>query len=197
MVVTRDGGIAKRAALMRLHGIDRAVWNRYTDRRASWYYEVLEPGFKYNMPDILAAIGRVQLGRARQLLSLREEIARRYDEAFRNESKLIVPATGPGNARHLYPLRLSDDINGSRLDRDDLIDKLKEKGIGVSVHFIPLHLMPWYKNRCAALHGRAFEPEDFPAAFAFFKREISLPIWPGMTEAQVGRVANEVLALVH
>ena len=186
MVVTRDGELARRIALMRLHGIDRQVWNRYTDRKAAWYYEVVEPGYKYNMPDILAAIGRVQLGRAREFLAMRRDIARRYDDAFRHEARLTIPPTGPGDARHLYPLAVD-----AALDRDALIDKLKERGIGVSVHFIPLHLMPWYKNR----YG--FEAGDFPASLDAFRREISLPIWPGMTENQINRVADEVLALVH
>jgi dTDP-4-amino-4,6-dideoxygalactose transaminase len=186
MVVTRDENIARRVALMRLHGIDRQVWNRYSDSGASWYYEVVEPGYKYNMPDLLAAIGRVQLRRARELLEMRRDIAALYDEAFRNEERLAIPPTGPGDARHLYPLRLDPS-----LDRNVFVNKLKEKGIGVSVHFIPLHIMPWYKKR----YG--FEPEDFPETWKSYQREISLPVWPGMTRAQVLRVAEGVLSLVR
>jgi dTDP-4-amino-4,6-dideoxygalactose transaminase len=186
MVVGRNQALMDRIAVMRLHGIDRAAWNRYSDPRASWYYEIIGPGFKYNMPDILAAIGRVQLGRARSLLAEREALARRYDEAFKDEAGLILPPTGPGNARHLYPLRLERAAG-----RDAAIRALKEAGIGVSVHFIPLHTMPYYRNR----YG--LEEEDFPASMDSFRRVISLPLWPGMGEVRVERVIKTVKAVIH
>jgi dTDP-4-amino-4,6-dideoxygalactose transaminase len=180
MVAVRNPEMAKRMSVMRSHGIDRNVWNRYTDTRASWYYEVIEPGFKYNIPDLLSAIGRVQLSRTWDLLAMREDIARRYDEAFTGDEHFSLPPTGPGDARHLYPLR----INPGRLliTRDEFIEKLQEKGIGVSVHFIPLHTMPYYKKRYN------LKDEDFPESLASFRRVISLPIWPGMTDAQIERV---------
>jgi dTDP-4-amino-4,6-dideoxygalactose transaminase len=189
MVVSRNRALLDRVAVMRSHGIDRAVWNRYTDTRASWYYEVVEPGFKYNLPDVLAAIGRVQLTRALTLLEARREIARRYDEAFREEPFCIIPPSGPADARHLYPLRLKAETPG--LSRDRFIDRLKDAGIGVSVHFIPLHMMPYYKKRYT------LEAEDFPESLAAFKGVISLPIWPGMTNAQVEGVITAVISIAR
>jgi dTDP-4-amino-4,6-dideoxygalactose transaminase len=187
MVVCRDEKIAGRVAIMRSHGIDRSVWNRYTDAKASWYYEVVEAGYKYNLPDMLAAIGRVQLGRAWELLKRREAIAARYDEAFGGDGRLILPPTGPGDARHLYPLRLNPRT--CPLPRDQFIQKLQAGGIGVSVHFIPLHTMPYYKKR----YG--FEDNDFPESLRAFQRLVSLPIWPGMENSQVNRVIRMVKAI--
>ncbi|MDR2068986.1 MAG: DegT/DnrJ/EryC1/StrS family aminotransferase [Spirochaetaceae bacterium] len=184
MVVSRDQTLAKRISIMRSHGIDRAVWNRYTDKKASWYYEVVEAGFKYNIPDILAALGRVQLKKALFLLKKREDIARRYDEAFGGDGRFFLPPTGTGDARHLYPLRLN--MEELSLTREDFIEKLQEQGIGVSVHFIPLHIMPYYQRRYA------LEAEDFPESVKSFTGVISLPIWPGMEEKQVERVIRAV-----
>jgi dTDP-4-amino-4,6-dideoxygalactose transaminase len=184
MVVCTDENIARRISIMRSHGINRSIWDRYTNARASWRYEVLEPGFKYNLPDLLGALGRVQLSRAWDLLKKREAIAASYDQAFGGDEDFQIPPTGPGDARHLYPLRLSQKKNP--LPRDLCIEKLQEGGIGVSVHFIPLHTMPYYKNR----YG--FRDEDFPGALDSFRRLISLPIWPGMTGSQVNRVISMV-----
>ncbi|MDR2095439.1 MAG: DegT/DnrJ/EryC1/StrS aminotransferase family protein [Treponema sp.] len=180
MIVCRDRETAERISVMRSHGIDRTIWNRYSDTKASWYYEVVEPGFKYNIPDILSAIGRVQLSRAWELLALRERIARRYDEAFAGDRRFSIPPSGPGNARHLYPLRLNPGVLSCT--RDFFIEKLNEAGIGTSVHFIPLHIMPYYRNRYHLLES------DFPNTMESYAREISLPIWPGMDEFMVERV---------
>jgi dTDP-4-amino-4,6-dideoxygalactose transaminase len=184
MVVTRDRAMAERIRVMRSHGIDRSVWNRYTDTKASWYYEVQAPGFKYNIPDILSALGRAQLGRANELLALRRDIAKSYDDAFGSDGHFTLPPTGPGDARHLYPLR----INPQRLSisRNTFIEKLQERGIGVSVHFIPLHTMPYYKERYS------LRESDFPESMAAYSGTISLPIWPGMKNSQVERVITVV-----
>jgi dTDP-4-amino-4,6-dideoxygalactose transaminase len=187
MVVSRNQGMIDRMAIMRSHGIDRSIWNRYTDTGASWYYEVTAPGYKYNMPDILAALGRVQLSRAPSLLEKRARIARRYDQAFGGDELFSLPPSGPADARHLYPLRLN--LEKSPLPRDAFIENLKAAGIGVSVHFIPLHCMPYYKNRYNLQDG------DFPESLRNFQRVISLPIWPGMGEAQVERVIASVKAV--
>jgi dTDP-4-amino-4,6-dideoxygalactose transaminase len=184
MVVTRDQGIAERVAIMRSHGIDRAVWNRYTDRKASWYYEVVEPGFKYNMPDLLAALGRVQLRRAGELLEKRRRIAGLYNAAFGGDPRFILPPSGAANAWHLYPLRLN--LAQGALSRDTVIEGLQDRGVGVSVHFIPLHLMPYYRKRQNLL------PEDFPESLRQFEQVISLPIWPGMENSQIERVIAAV-----
>jgi dTDP-4-amino-4,6-dideoxygalactose transaminase len=180
MVATRDPELASRVATMRSHGIDRVVWNRYTDRKASWQYEVVEPGFKYNLPDLLAALGRAQLKRAWDMLEKRRRIAGLYNAGFGDDKRFILPPSGAGNAWHLYPLRLS--LENCALSRDSIIEALQEEGIGVSVHFIPLHTMPYYRKRQGLL------PEDFPESLRQFKGVISLPIWPGMEDAQVERV---------
>jgi dTDP-4-amino-4,6-dideoxygalactose transaminase len=192
MIVTSNPKIAGRAARMRNHGIDRTVWNRYTDSSASWYYEVTAPGFKYNLPDLLAALGRVQLSRAMDLLSRRWNIARRYDEAFGAIPGLIVPPAFPGDARHLYPLRIA---GGARAEttaagptrRDCFIENLRKKGIVASVHFIPLHIMPYYRDRYTLL------AEDFPETYNRYRETVSLPIWPGMTAEETERVVSAVL----
>jgi dTDP-4-amino-4,6-dideoxygalactose transaminase len=184
MIVTSNPELAKRMAIMRSHGIDRNVWNRYTDTKSSWYYEVVEPGFKYNMPDLLAAVGRAQLKRAMDLFNMRTEIAKQYNEAFKNDKRFIIPPNGSGNSWHLYPLRIKAE--NLSISRDEIIIKLKAKGIHVSVHFIPLHIMPYYQNRYHLL------PEDFPETFASFSAEISLPIWPGMTEHHINKVIESI-----
>jgi dTDP-4-amino-4,6-dideoxygalactose transaminase len=187
MLVTRNGDIARQVSILRSHGIDRPVFTRYTDPKASWYYEVVEPGFKYNLPDVLAAIGRVQLRRANELLAMRRNIARRYDEAFGGDRRFVIPQGGPSNAYHLYPLRIQSDALG--LDRAAFIAALQEKGVGASVHFIPLHTMPYYRARYN------LRPGDFPETMRSYEREVSLPIWPGMTEAMVERVIEAVLSI--
>jgi dTDP-4-amino-4,6-dideoxygalactose transaminase len=187
MIVCRDEELAKRISVMRSHGIDRTVWNRYTDARASWRYEVVAAGYKYNLPDLLAAIGRVQLGRAWELLRMRQEIAAAYDSGLGGNDCLLIPPTGSGDARHLYPLRLNPQQ--LKIPRDEFIFRLKEAGIGVSVHYIPLHTMSFYKN-----HYQLAE-NDFPETMKSCSQEISLPIWPGMSGEQVERVIGAVLSL--
>ena len=182
MVVTWNKELARRISLMRNHGIDRTVWNRYTDTQASWYYEVIAPGFKYNMPDIAAALGRVQLGRALDLHAMRLSIAQGYDRAFKDSSVIIPPS--PGGARHLYTIRLKEIER-----RDAFIESLRKLGIGASVHFIPLHIMPYYRER----YG--LKPEDFPVSLQRYKETVSLPLWPGMSNEQIDRVIEAVLLL--
>jgi dTDP-4-amino-4,6-dideoxygalactose transaminase len=184
MVVCGSRELAGRISLMRSHGIDRSIWNRYTDSKASWYYEVLEAGYKYNFPDLLAAIGRVQLGRAWDLLRMRREIAGAYDSAFGADPHFTIPPRHPSDARHLYPLRLN--LESLRIDRDRFAALLQEGGVGISVHFIPLHTMPYYRKT----HN--LEPGDFPHSIKSFRREISLPLWPGMDRAMVQRVIDLV-----
>ncbi|MDR1868284.1 MAG: DegT/DnrJ/EryC1/StrS aminotransferase family protein [Treponema sp.] len=179
IILCRDGHLAESMSRIRSHGIDRAVWNRYTDVQASWYYEVVEAGYKYNLPDILAALGRVQLSRAFELLEKRRAIAARYTEAFRAHPLVTIPRDSVENAWHLYPLYVHSH-------RDVWISLLKSKGIGVSVHFIPLHTMPYYKTFCAFLDS------DFPHAYENFTHELSLPLWPDMSEEQVSQVIAAV-----
>ncbi|GAB1484348.1 hypothetical protein MASR2M78_31660 [Treponema sp.] len=146
---------------------------------------MVEAGFKYNLSDILAAIGRVQLTRAEALLQMRRDIAARYDVAFEADDRFIIPPTGPADARHLYPLRLA--AGEKMLERDDYIQRLQELGIGVSVHFIPLHSMPYYAERYELADA------DFPEAMNSFRHSISLPIWPGMSGEMIDRVITSVV----
>ncbi|MDR1933578.1 MAG: DegT/DnrJ/EryC1/StrS family aminotransferase [Spirochaetales bacterium] len=187
MVVTSSAETAKRVSIMRLHGIDREVWNRYTAKDASWRYAVVEAGFKYNMPDLAAAIGRVQLGRAREFLDRRKAIARRYLAAFADRDYLSLPEDSEGHAWHLFLLRVNEEK--LRITRDEFIDRLREKGIGTSVHFIPLHIHPYYEKR----YG--FKPMDFPAAFRTYRRVISLPVYSAMSAGDIGRVIDAVISL--
>jgi dTDP-4-amino-4,6-dideoxygalactose transaminase len=184
MVACGDPELARRISLMRSHGIDRSIWNRYSDPRASWYYQVVEPGFKYNLPDLLACIGRVQLGRARELLDMRRETAAAYDRAFGGDPRFSIPPSSPADARHLYPLRLNPET--LRIGRDEFAAALQQAGLGVSVHFIPLHTMPYYRE------AYGLEPEDLPHSMASFRREISLPLWPGMGRVTTDRVIDLV-----
>ncbi|MDR2588070.1 MAG: DegT/DnrJ/EryC1/StrS family aminotransferase [Spirochaetales bacterium] len=186
MVVTNNEAAAKRISLMRLHGIDREIWNRYTERGASWKYAVVEAGFKYNMTDLAAAIGRVQLRRAGEFLAKRQAIAAKYRAAFADKDYIELPPDGEGHALHLFIIRLVE--SRLTLGRDEFIDRLAEKGVGTSVHFIPLHIHPYWQKR------GGYKPEDFPHALDAYRRAISLPIYPAMTEEETQRVIEAVIA---
>jgi len=186
MVVTDDDALAGRIRVMRLHGISRDVFDRYTSNKPSWFYEVIAPGFKYNMTDIAAALGVHQLKRAEEFRSRREAIARAYDAAFRDLTVELPAVRRPSDthAWHLYVLRLR--LESLTITRDDFIARLAEAGIGTSVHFIPLHLQPYWRDR----YG--LRPEDFPVATDLFQRIVSLPIYPAMTDGEVARVVSAV-----
>jgi perosamine synthetase len=184
MLVTDDYAIAERARIMSLHGISRDAWNRYTES-GSWYYEIEDAGYKYNMTDIAAALGIVQLERAQELLSARRSIAKTYSEGFRASAaadllELPENAVDGSHAWHLYVIRL--ELDRLTIDRAAVIAALREAGVGASVHFIPLHLHPYYRRCWSTV------PEDYPVATREFERVISLPIWPGMSEGDVLRV---------
>lgn len=186
MVVTADRALAERMGTMRLHGINRDVFDRYSSTVPSWYYEVVAPGFKYNMTDIAAAIGIHQLRKAQAFQLRREAIARRYSEAFAGLPLRVPPHPRPGDVHswHLYVIRLA--LEEIALDRDEFIRRMAAEGIGTSVHFIPLHLQPYWRDR----YG--FKPEDFPAALDAYRRAVSLPIYPKMTDDDVTRVIETV-----
>jgi dTDP-4-amino-4,6-dideoxygalactose transaminase len=190
MLVTNDPRIADRARVMRLHGISRDAWKRYT-AAGSWFYEIEDVGFKYNLTDIAAAIGIVQLGRAEQMRLERERVALRYGSAIEGANLLELidlPATADRldvHSWHLYPIRLR--VERLAIDRAAVIEYLKAEGIGTSVHFIPLHLHPYYRRTYE------YEPSDLPAATREYEREISLPIYPGLGDDDVDRVV-EVLS---
>lgn len=183
MLVTRRSGVAERARTMRLHGISSDVFDRYSGRTPAWQYQVVAPGFKYNLTDPAAAIGLVQLSRAIQMRERRAEIARRYDDAFQS-LPLRLPAHSSGediHAWHLYVVRLEPDTH---ITRDEFIERLGAAGVGCSVHFIPLHLQPFWRDRAS------YKADSFPVATEEFRYVVSLPIYSGMTDPQIDRVIS-------
>ena len=192
MIVTDSAEIADRARSMRLHGLSRDAWKRYTGS-GNWYYEIEDAGFKYNMTDVAAAIGIVQLERAESMRAARERVARRYSEGViaAGLGDLVelpaMPRPNEVHAWHLYPLRLNLDL--VQLTRADTIDRLGAAGIGTSVHFIPLHLHPYYRRT----YG--YEPGDLPVAKLQYEREISLPIYPDLSDAEVDYVVEELATI--
>jgi dTDP-4-amino-4,6-dideoxygalactose transaminase len=182
MVVTSDDALAQRMRTMRLHGIDRDAFARYS-QHDSWRYEVVAPGFKYNLTDVAAALGISQLRRQADFRARRAAVAEAYTQAFRSVPGLQPPpdaARGDEHAWHLYALRVLDGPSV----RDELVRQLAAVGVGTSVHFIPLHLQPYYRDAYGLARG------DFPGAEELFDSEISLPLFPDLTDAQVDRVVT-------
>jgi dTDP-4-amino-4,6-dideoxygalactose transaminase len=190
MICTNDPALAERCRIMALHGISKDAWKRYT-AEGSWYYEIIAPGYKYNLTDIAAAMGLAQLRRVDQMWRRRRDIALRYSKAFTALPELQAPAdrTDCQHAWHLYILRLN--LDRLRIDRAQFVQELKALNIGTSVHFIPLHLHPYYRET----YG--YEPADFPVAFGEFQRVISLPIYSTMRDQDVDDVINSVSTLVE
>jgi dTDP-4-amino-4,6-dideoxygalactose transaminase len=184
MVVTDNDEVARRIKVMRLHGIDRDVWNRYADAGASWRYDVVAPGYKYNLTDLAAAIGRVQLTRTGELLERRRRIVRRYIASFSGMDFLHVPEWSEMHAWTLFIVQVQE--KRLSIGRDEFIDELQGRGIGASVHFIPLHTMSYYRER----YGLA--PEDFPVSMRCFQSAISLPLSASLTDDEVERVIQAV-----
>jgi len=185
MLVTRNPEIAKRAKVMRLHGINRDAFDRFTSKAPSWYYEIVAPGFKYNMTDIAASMGIHQLKKANAFQQKRARIAAMYDEALAGLPIVRPPHAMPGDVHswHLYVIQLADDAGVSR---DQLIDSLFQQGIGCSVHYIPLHLQPYWRDTYK------LTPEMFPVSQRVYERNVSLPIYTLMTDADVMRVVDAV-----
>ncbi|MBA4538048.1 DegT/DnrJ/EryC1/StrS family aminotransferase [Bacillus aquiflavi] len=187
MITTHNEALADKIRVMSLHGMSKNAWNRYGDK-GSWYYEVDYPGFKYNMTDIQAAFGIVQLSKLEQMQQTRERYAAVYNQAFSEIEGFIVPHHDDVNrhAWHLYVLRVKEQ--NFTIDRAEFIEKLKEKGIGTSVHFIPVPMQPYYKKL-------GYKVEDYPNALAAYEGAISLPLYPKMSEQQVQRVVDVVLEI--
>lgn len=185
MVVTKDEAIANRCKVMRLHGISRDAFDRYTSTKPAWHYEVIAPGFKYNMGDLNASLGIHQLKKAYTFQEKRDRMANRYDAAFAELPVILPPRAKEGDlhAHHVYPLRLTDE---TKVDRETFINEMAKRGIGCSVHFIPLHIHPYYRDTYQ------LKPEDFPKAFAAYEKEVSLPLYTKMTEEDMERVIRNV-----
>jgi dTDP-4-amino-4,6-dideoxygalactose transaminase len=177
------------ARIWSLHGMSRDAWKRYA-AEGSWYYDVVRPGFKYNMTDIQAAIGLHQLRKLPQFQARRREIVRRYNEAFSQLEELQIPTERPEveHAWHLYVLRLN--VERLNVSRNQFIEELKARNIGTSVHFIPIHLHPYYRDK----YG--YKPDDFPVAYREYQRIVSLPLYPRMTDQDVADVIEAVVDVV-
>jgi len=189
MVVTPDAALASRMKTMRLHGINRDVFGRYSSSKPSWHYDVVAPGYKYNLTDTAAAMGRVQLRRTPEMVAKRTSIAERFDAAFA-ELPVTLPTharEGSSHAWHIYNLRLRSDAS---VGRDRFIELMAERGVGTSVHFIPLHLQPYWRD---TYH---LAPEQFPVASAQFERSLSLPIFSAMTDEDVQHVIESVQGIL-
>ncbi len=174
-----------RARVLSLHGMSRDAWKRYT-AEGSWYYEVIAPGFKYNMPDIQAAIGLVQLKRLYQMQQRRREIVTQYSSALSAIEALATPVERANvhSAWHLYVVRLN--LDRLRINRAQFIDELKARNIGTSVHFIPIHIHPYYRDK----YG--WKAEDFPIAYREYRRLVTLPLYPRLTDDDVADVITAV-----
>ncbi|HUK99941.1 MAG TPA: DegT/DnrJ/EryC1/StrS family aminotransferase [Nitrospirota bacterium] len=198
MITTENNAWAERMKIMSLHGISKDAWKRYT-AEGSWYYEIIAPGYKYNLTDTAAAIGIVQLKKADELRKRREFIALAYHNAFQGIDELELPEMNTHSksngevpykhAWHLYVLKLN--LEKLKIDRNRVIEELKTRGIGTSVHFIPLHIHPYYRDTFG------YKPEDYPMAFQAYKRILSLPIYPKMTNGDVERVITAVREIVQ
>jgi len=190
MITTNDDARADRMRLMALHGMSKDAWKRYTQAGA-WHYEILAPGFKYNLTDIAAAIGIPQLRHAGEYHARRLEIARRYTAAFANLPGIETPTVHDDveHGWHLYVIQVRPE--GMAIDRDQFIREIVAANIGVSVHFIPLHLHPYWRDR----YG--WKAEDFPTAYAAYQRILSLPIYAKMSDQDIDDVIHAVTRVAN
>ncbi|HEX9006621.1 MAG TPA: DegT/DnrJ/EryC1/StrS family aminotransferase [Bacteroidota bacterium] len=189
MLCTDSEKVAERCRVMSLHGISKDAWKRYA-AEGSWFYEIVAPGFKYNMTDVAAAMGLAQLRKAWAMWERRTAIAERYTTTFRELAELQVPAVRDDcqHSWHLYMLRLN--LDRLRIDRNRFIEELKRRNIGASVHFVPLHVHPYYRETFG------YQASDFPVAFRESAREISLPIYSRMSNSDVEDVIDAVYDII-
>jgi dTDP-4-amino-4,6-dideoxygalactose transaminase len=189
MITTANGELAQRMRLLSLHGMSRDAWKRYTSA-GSWYYEVVLPGYKANMTDIQAALGIHQLRRLDDFISLRQRYARLYKDAFAGLQEVETPLVRAkrNHVYHLYVIRLV--LDSLTIDRARFIEELKEHNIGTSLHFIPVHLHPYYQEEFGYQRG------DLPQTEAIYDRILSLPLYPRMSENDVNDVIRSVRHVV-
>ncbi|PZO22350.1 MAG: UDP-4-amino-4,6-dideoxy-N-acetyl-beta-L-altrosamine transaminase [Betaproteobacteria bacterium] len=189
MVVSRNPQIIKRCKTMRLHGINRDVFDRFTSKAPSWYYEVVAPGFKYNLTDLASAMGIHQLKKAELFRAKRQAIVDQYNAAFEN-LPVVLPQGAAANGLHswhLYILRLSDQCP---LTRDQFVEALYAQGIGCSVHYIPLHLQPYWREMYK------LKTEHFPVSQKAYERMVSIPLYSKMTQSEIDRVIRAVQSIL-
>jgi dTDP-4-amino-4,6-dideoxygalactose transaminase len=189
-MLTGPNDLVEEARIWSLHGMTCDAWKRYGSE-GSWYYEVVRPGFKYNMTDIQAALGLHQLRKLTNLWARRPEVARRYNAAFSSLEELRIPAEHADveHAWHIYVLRL--DTTRLRISRNRFVSELNARNIAASVHFIPIHLHPYYR------HKYRYRPEDFPVAYREYRRMLSLPLFSRMSDQDVEDVIESVCAIVR
>jgi perosamine synthetase len=187
MAVTDDSALAERMRLMSLHGLSKDAWGRYAG--GPWDYRIVAPGFKYNLTDVAAAIGIHQLARAEAMRREREEVAAAYREALSNVAEVDLPVFPEDRLHswHLFPIRLR--LERLTIDRDAFVARLRELGIGFSVHWRPLHLHPYYEETFG------WRPEDLPVSTREWPRLVSLPIFPGMTAGEIEQVVAAIRQL--
>jgi len=190
MLVTRNKDVAERARQMRLHGISRDAFDRFTSKKPSWHYEVIAPGFKYNLTDIAASLGIHQLKKVEQFQKRREEIANYYNENLKELPLTLppMPLNGDVHAWHLYVIQLNKDLP---LSRDRFIELMYESGIGCGVHYIPLHLHPYWRDTYI------LTPEMFPVSQRIYEQSVSLPIYSKMTDEDMQRVVSTVAKILE
>jgi dTDP-4-amino-4,6-dideoxygalactose transaminase len=185
MLVTRNSEVAKRARVMRLHGISSDAFDRFTAKKPSWYYEVIAPGFKYNLTDLASSIGICQLQKANLFQDRRDKIAEQYNLAFAALPIICPPAARQGDihAWHLYVIQLMPQ---AKVDRDQLVSALYDAGIGTSVHYVPLHRHPYWRDMYD------LKISDFPNSDRLYQNCLSLPIYSSMTRQEIDRVLSAV-----
>lgn len=189
MVCVKDDGFAKRIATMRSHGMDRSAWDRYTSEKASYMYDIIDAGWKFNLPDILSTIGREQLKKANDFYEKRKKISEEFNKVFSNYDYFKLPPNSKSNAWHLYLLRINEEI--LKINRDEFIKKLQQEGLGISVHFIPHFEFTFIKNRYGITR------KDFPESYKKFKETISLPFYPDMQKEDVEFVIEKVIKVAE
>ena len=190
MVLTRDKAIYERMKVMRLHGINRDIWDRFTTNKPSWEYDVVAPGFKYNMPDINAAIGLAQLERAHEMRDQRQECAEFYFKSLDSKYLILPQVTGSfkEHSWHLFVIRLPEKCS---ISRNILIEELAKLGIGTSVHYKPMHQLSYYKERYK------LEKSDFPNSEIHWNNCLSLPIYPSLNIKQLTFICNALNKLLQ
>lgn len=188
MVCTRDSELARRMTVMRMHGMDRTTWDRYTSSRASWEYDIIALGYKFNLPDILAAIGCCQVDRAQLFYEQRKRIVDMYNKAFSKLDFIRLPPDGEGNSWHLYLMCIIPEK--LKITREEFAKKMQEAGLGISVHFIPIFHFTYWRELYPD-----FTAENFPNAERQYNNTISIPLFPDMTDEQAQLVIDTVIKI--
>jgi dTDP-4-amino-4,6-dideoxygalactose transaminase len=188
MVTTDDPELAKKIKVLGLHGLSADAWNRFSDKGYK-HYDVVFPGFKYNLTDLAASIGLSQLPHLGEWLERRAVVWNRYDEAFRDLplTRPLAPAADTVHARHLYTLLVNDD---ARVSRDDFLSQMHKRRVGTGVHYRALHTHPYYRERWG------YAPEQFPNAYRIGERTVSIPLTPKLTDGEIERIIGAVRAIV-